>query len=380
MLKKIYNLLFIISFMAIISVPVLFADRQDSGISAGENRTLASRPSLIIGGKFNDNYTKEYETWFMDHLGFRDKLINLNAKFQYYLFGNMLSQSEYHIGRAGDINYATDSIMLDYSHLNLRSSGEVEKIGRSYQTVNDWLSGKGIQFYYVQCWDKQTVYPEQFLKFVNQYGNISKTDQVISYLRNSTTVNTISLKEELIASKNKHEVYSNWGDPTHWSERGAYTGYRYIMDKINQQNNNMYKVLDEDDYDITVSDKGITLNGFIHKEDMLESFVIKNPYAGKADKSPMGKYAEDARHSLWKNSKVKNDTKLLLMCDSYINSFIVEDIAESFSEVWLVWGDYTSELDEVIKLYEPDIVIYECAERVDRSQAVVLFADKIKNN
>ena len=56
----------------------------------------------------------------------------------------------------------------------------------------------------------------------------------------------------------------------------------------------------------------------------------------------------------------------------------MEDFAESFSEVWLVWGDYTKDLDKVIELYNPDIVIYECAERVDRSGAVVEFADKIK--
>lgn len=30
------------------------------------------------------------------------------------------------------------------------------------------------------------------------------------------------------------------------------------------------------------------------------------------------------------------------------------------------------------ELYNPDIVIYECAERVDRSDAVVEIADKIK--
>ena len=92
----------------------------------------------------------------------------------------------------------------------------------------------------------------------------------------------------------------------------------------------------------------------------------------------MGKFGEDERHSIWINKDAGNDTRLLLMCDSYINSFIVEDFAESFSEVWLVWGDYTKDLDKVIELYNPDIVIYECAERVDRSGAVVEFADKIK--
>lgn len=110
------------------------------------------------------------------------------------------------------------------------------------------------------------------------------------------------------------------------------------MEKINEDNHNMYNILSEDDYDITVEDKGITLNGFIHEKDMMETFTIRNPKAVKADKSLMGKFGEDERHSIWINK----------------------------------------DLDKVIELYNPDIVIYECAERVDRSDAVVEFADKIK--
>ena len=36
------------------------------------------------------------------------------------------------------------------------------------------------------------------------------------------------------------------------------------------------------------------------------------------------------------------------MCDSYINSFIVEDFAESFSEVWLVW-EKEAEKQEIVQ-------------------------------
>lgn len=379
MLKKIYNVCFIVMFMAIISLPLIKANWTSGGISEDENRYLAEAPKLTVDGKFNDNFTAEVETWFMDHMGYRKQLIDYNAKMQYEVFERMLSKSNYYLGRYGDINYATDAMIMDYAHLNLRSDEEVKQIGESYQVISDWLDSKGIQFYYVQCWDKHSIYPEQFMASVNQIGDVSKTDQVINYLREYTTVNELSLKETLVDNKKDYEVYSNWGDPTHWSERGSYIGYKYIIEGLNKNNDNKYKVLKEDDYNITISDKGITLNGFIHEEDMLESFTIKNPMASKVDKSIMGKYGEDKRHSVWKNPDVDNDTKLLLVCDSYINSFIIEDIAESFSEVWLVWGDYTKEMESVVELYNPDIVIYECAERVDRSKSVVALAELLTN-
>ena len=152
------------------------------------------------------------------------------------------------------------------------------------------------------------------------------------------------------------------------------------MQGINKYNDNRYKVLDEDDYNISISDKGIVLNGFIHEEDMLESFSIKEPMASMVDISIMDKYSEDRRHSAWENPNVDNDSKLLLVCDSYIDSFIIEDIAESFSQVWLIWGDYTMDMENIVEMYDPDIVIYECAERVDRSYSVVELADSLSNN
>lgn len=375
MVKKIYSIVFIVLFIAIISLPLIKADWTSGGISEDENRYLAEAPKLTVDGKINDKFTAEVETWFMDHMGYRKQLIDYNAKMQYEVFGKMLSKSNYYLGRYGDVNYATDAMIMDYAHLNLRTEYEVAKIGNSYQKVSDWLSEKGIQFYYVQCWDKHSIYPEQFMASVNQIGDISKTDQVINYLRENTTVKELSLKETLIDNKKDYEVYSNWGDPTHWTHRGAYVGYKYIMQGINKYNDNRYKILEEEDYNILICDMGITLNGFIHEEDMLETFSLKEPMADEVDKSIMGQYADDERHSAWENPEVNNDTKLLLVCDSYINSFIVEDFAESFSQVWLIWGDYIEDMESMIELYDPDIVIYECAERVDRSDSVVELAE-----
>lgn len=378
MVKKFYNIVFVAIFICMISLPLVFTNWISGGVSEDENRTLAELPEVLVDGQFNEKFTAEYETWFMEHMGFREMLINTNASIQFNVFSRLLDKSNYHIGADGDINYADENMILDYAHLNLRSDEAVAQIGKSYQTVSDWLGEKGIQFYYVQCWDKHSIYPEQFMNSVNQIGDVSKTDQVIEYLRNNTDVNTISLKEVLIESKDEYEVYSNWGDPTHWTDRGAYIGYKYIMHELNKQNDNKFRTLDESDYDIKISDLGITLNGFIHKTDMLETFTIATPQAKKSENSVMGDYGEDIRHSVWINESVDNDTKLLLMCDSYINSFIIRDFAESFSEVWLIWGDYTSKLDDVIEMYDPDIVVYECAERVDRSNAVVGLADKLR--
>lgn len=370
MFKKIYNLIFIVAFLAVLAVPLALTDFSSGGISEDENRTLSDFPALTVDGKWNSAFTQEFETWFMDHMGLRQKLITANATLQFRVFDRLLEKSNFHIGRNGDLNYADADMLQDYAHMNLRTEEEVAQIGQSYQAISDWFGAQGIPFYYVQCFDKHSIYPEQFTDKIKQVGDISKTDQVISYLQTQTTVNTISMKQLMLDAKEKYEVYSNWGDPTHWTERGAFLGYQYIMETLNADRDTPFPVLQESDYDITVYQGGVTLNQVIHEDDYLETFALRSPKATQADKSVMGKWAEDQRHSVWKNPDAGNDTKLLLMCDSYINSFIIEDLAESFSEVWLVWGDYTPELPEVAELFQPDLVIYECAERVDRSDEV----------
>ena len=87
--------------------------------------------------------------------------------------------------------------------------------------------------------------------------------------------------------------------------------------------------------------------------------------------------AEDVRNNRWVNPEGGNGEKLLLMCDSYIDGFIDDDLAESFSEIWLVRADHTGKLPAIVEMFQPDVVIYECAERVDRSNAICELAENL---
>lgn len=374
MFKKINNFVFILLFLAVLFIPLSFTKWESGGVSDAENRNLAKFPSVSVDGAFNPSFTQEFETWFMDHLGLRQKLINTNKSLMQNVFDRALATSDWKTGKTGDSIYAPDFIIQDYAHVNLRAAASVERLGNSYQTVSDWLAQKDIPFYYVQCVDKHTIYPERFISYVKQIGNTSKTDQILHYLEENTTVNAIYFKYPMQAARDQYDVFSHWGDPTHWTDRGAYVSYRYMIDRLNQDMDVPLKVLQETDYEITY----VTNTGADNQTEQVEIFAIANPNAQKVDASVMGKWSEDERHSVWKNPKAGNNKRLLLMCDSYFNNHLIDDIAESFSEVWLVWGDYTADLPEIVDLYDPDIVIYECAERVDRNHAVYNLAQTLQ--
>ncbi len=366
MLKRINNIIFIILFLAVFFVPLLFTKWESGGISEAENRNLAPFPELVVDGSFNLSFTKDFETWFMDHIGFRQDLIDANKQLQEEVFDRSLTQSDYKIGKTGDLIYAPNSIIEDFAHVNLWSDEMVKDIGDSYQTVSDWLEKKGIPFYYVQCVDKHTIYPERFLSSIKQIGNVSKTDQVMDYLQNNTTVNTIYFKSLFQEKREQYDVFSHWGDPTHWTTRGSYLAYLSMMERINRDMDQPVKVLGEECYDIGTYQE----TGPEGQTEDIEWMSIRDPKAQQQDVSAFGKWADDHRHSIWKNPEAGNDKRLLLMGDSYFNSYLLDELAESFGEVWLVWGDYTPELPEIVEFCEPHLVIFECAERVDRSYAI----------
>lgn len=366
MFKKINNIIFLVLFLSVLFVPLLFARWESGGVSEEENRNLAQFPPLLADGQFNPTFTQDFETWFRDHMGLRQSLISANTDLMQEVFDRDLATSDWKTGKTGDSIYAPEHIVKDFAHVNLRSENAVKDICESYQTISNYLAQKDISFYYVQCVDKHTIYPERFVASVQQIGDISKTDQVLSYLQNKTTVNAIYFKEILKDSKAQYPVFSHWGDPTHWTDRGAYISYRHMMEQINRNNSVPLTVLTEQDYNISYT----TYSGQKGETEQIEVFALKDVKAQKSDVSVMGQWATDHRHSVWKNPNAGNDQRLLLMGDSYFNNYLIDDIAESFSEVWLVWGDYTADLPAIVDLCAPDIVIYECAERVDRSSAV----------
>ena len=373
---KAIKIVFIVLFVGMLALPFVFANRGGAAVSEEENRTLNQRPSFIEDGSLNVAFTYDYEDWFLDNLGFRSQLTDLYAKMQYYVFNNIFDTDMY-MGRNGDTVYATDEMITDYQHLNLRTEEEVSRIGESYQVVSDWLKAQDIQFYYVQCYDKHSIYPERFMEHVNQDGQVSKTDQVIFELTNDTSVNVISLKDTLLDNKEKYDAFSHHGDPSHWSYRGAFLCYQHIMQEINAQNDNQFKVLQEGDYSISICDQGKNLKGDIHFEDYQEAFSLKNPVAEKTDAAVLQQFSNDVRHSAWVNQNAGNDTKVLIVGDSYVDSYILDSLAESFSRTYMIWGDYTSQMADMIEVCQPDIVIYECAERVDRSRAICELAERL---
>jgi hypothetical protein len=137
--------------------------------------------------------------------------------------------------------------------------------------------------------------------------------------------------------------------------------------------------LQETDYIITAPDQGSTLFGGIHRVDNIENFEIKNPGAVLTNEK-LTAYSDDKRHRFFTNDHADNNTRLLIIGDSYFNSYIIDDLAESFHETIIIWGEYLSDVQNIIDAYDADIVIIEAAERLDRTGRIIRGAAAMKES
>lgn len=379
MFQKISKIIFVAIFLLLLFMPMLFTNLENRKISESENRYLAAQAKLWNENKeWNKNFTADFENWVNDNIGFRDSLVVQNAKIQYHGFGVLANNSNMYLGPKGELNYATPEILKDYQRKNLYSETKLQEIADSIQILADYIRSKGAAFYYYQAWDKHSIYPEQFPISVLQKTGISKTDAFNDFIVKNTDVTLISPKAELLAEKANYPTYSVWGDPTHWSPRGGYIAYKVLMAQLNKDFNNRFHVLQEEDYNITITDQGKTLFGGIHEEDWLEEFSIKNPKAKLTNEKLT--FLPDPSHSFHTNTTVNNKTRLLILGDSYFNNYLIDDLAESFYEVLIIWGDHIKDIETIMETYKPNIVIVENAERVDRTYALINAAKQLSEN
>lgn len=362
---KLQNLIFAAGFMLVIGLPLVTVNREESAISYDENRYLAKRPELYDSeGKLNGTFAADFENWLNDNIGFRALMVKANAKLRYHVFKSLSTQgaghSDFYLGPLGEFNYAEKEMLKDYQHKNLYTQEQLDELSRAYEKIREALEQRGIRFYYMQCRDKHSIYPEQFMTSVMQYGGVSLVDQVMANLKANTGVTVIDTTDVLMEGKRDGETFGKYTDPSHWTERGAYLSYRSLMDTLNSPQYR-YSVLEPEDYEISLTDQGTTLFGGIHEEDLQEEFRIKNPKAVENDTELMP--LSGTGHRIYTSDAADNDEVVLIIGDSYVENYILEDIAESFARTIFVWGDYSEKFMDFIELYQPTIVINENAER-----------------
>jgi hypothetical protein len=324
---------------------------------------LANHPSISDIKNSPGAFIRQFDEWFKDSTGFRERLIKLyqvidknkwlNAVVQY-----MDGQYVYLIGEKGHHYFAGvgGDLIPKFQGRQFISDEQLVNMADKLEMIKTYLDDKGIPLVAMFCTDKESVYPEFYPKSIKRGTEPIQLDIITNYLQENTSVDIFNIRQALLAKRDANLLYVvSSGDLTHYTQIGAFFAYRELMKHINSYFPQItpYEL---DDVKISYDEKGIpkvTLkSGFTYqKHDPL--------FSDNAD--PVLFPTERITAYENKNSDLP---VILFFHDSYSGEgYIGKYFAQQFGKAIFIHFANISYIQEYISQFKPDIVVFESAER-----------------
>ena len=340
--------------MAMLALPLVFVDLSSDRISVKENRMLAERPKLADIKNHPGRFIRGFDAWFNDSTGFREPFVGLyramnnnrwlNSQYMYtdgsytYLFGEYGHQYFAHV----------DGFLIQkYQGKQFLSDDQLQGMASKLEEVKTYLDNKGIPLVVMFCTDKESIYPEFYPKSIKRGPEPIQLDVITSYLQENTSVDIFNIKQTLLAEKKNYLLYyiidtmSFTDDFAHYNQIGAFFAYRELMKHINIH---FPQIIPYELNDIEIN--------YDEKERPHVSFKADSTYE-LIDDSPL----------IYENAD-SEQLVILFLHDSYsAEGYIGKFFAQQFGKAIFVHYANIANFEEYITKYEPDIVVFESAER-----------------
>ena len=239
--------------------------------------------------------------------------------------------------------------IADYQGINHYTEEQMAQIAAKLQQERDYFESLGCEFYILSIPNKASVYPEYMPSSIKQENKTSRTEIFMDYLKNNTDLNVVNAKDSLVATKKAYQVY--YKTDTHFNAIGSFMTVQALKEAIN--------------------------GNFDSLEDVKFKKVNENYSGDLAALCDMqDTFNDDVMYELdveSVNKKLKSDQKVLIIGDSF-SDHMVNIMSQYYAQVDAVniWSFNLAMIQE----YQPDVVVWECAERyTDRLNWVSLTSE-----
>lgn len=268
------DLVTIVAFLAAICAPFLDLWIRPDAARNPEKREMrapARMPPLSFDKAVLTAFPEQYEDYFNDSYGLRDKLLRWHSIEKVFLFGVSPTHDIY-LGRDRWLFY-DDGISLE-NHRGLVPFEEPDLAGwrKGLEDVSRLCAEIGAHFVYVIIPDKESVYPERVPARYNQVGP-TRADQLLADLRaHRSTVDVLDLRPLFLAEK-AHDLPDEWLYAqlgTHWSGRGSLVATQAILGHLTQRFPKLKVPRAEDYVRKPIGDSGDSWGPRMYIEDWLD--------------------------------------------------------------------------------------------------------------
>jgi len=309
------NLLSIFIIIFIFSFSTIFIFSPKKEFSENENRYLQTFPEFTFENLLDGKFISEFESYLTDHFPFRDIFMGIKTKYQLLLGQRLIN--EVYIGKD------------EYLFQKYNDPKNTEKL---ITKLNEFYENNNVNMQIMLAPSSGVINSDKLPNNVS----FNKQTETINYIYDNLKFDSIDVTDALIEANKNYQTYYRLDH--HWTTYGAY--YAYL--EFCKANN--IKPLDISDYNIqTVTDefngtiyskaniysyKPDKIDVFLNNEQVKVNYVASNKITNtlyeEKHLNTKDKYAYflDANHALIEITNESKEGEILIIKDSYANSFI----------------------------------------------------------
>jgi hypothetical protein len=351
---KLMTFMFLITIFGFVGLNLLTEDKE---FSENENRMLQQKPRFTFDRLFEGRYTKKYEKYEVDQIVGRDGFISMKTKIDSLLGKN----NENGVYRGSD-----GYLIEDFNKPN------EEYLNENIKAINKFADKhKNIKQYMLIAPNSVNILSDKLPKFAPVYDQEKYLNQLDNSINSS--VKFINISDELRRHKDEYIYYKT---DHHWTTLGAYYAFldfaKQLDLKVEPDSYEKYRV--SNDFYGTLYSK----SGYKVDPDQVDIYLPKNKddqviveYKEEQKKSPTIYNSEalnkkdkyevflGGNHPLVEiKTTSKSDKTLLLIKDSYANSF-VQFLTPYYKEIIMLDPRYYYEdIEKLIKDKDVTEILY----------------------
>lgn len=357
---------FIVVFLGILLFPHFSAFRGRGPDDASvEQRSMTPKPGITLALDSFPDYAAQFDRYYRDSFGFRDKMIRWNNLLILSVFHESPSPSV-RVGRDGWLFYAGEADLEDYENILAYTPQQLAGIAEIIEDRRAWLEQRGIKFYCIVAPEKHTIYGEYLPPELHKIGKESRFDQIARRLGSNPRMAFIDPRPAMLLAKSQGRLYHR--TDTHWNELGAFFGYTELVNRI-AKDFPAIKRHTLRDYTISKTEtKGgdlarmLSLTDVIKEENitLVPKFRPRAIDAARPYDDPGNPAINPGREMIVKETRDPSLPRALIFRDSY-STALVSFLSENFQSIVFLWT--WNFMPELIEREKPDIVIEEHVER-----------------
>ena len=339
-------------FFALLFVPMSYI--SDATKSVQEKRMLAKKPHFTLDEE--ENYGPQFDAWYNDHFFGRNRMIKL--------YNKILSINSVMENKLVYYDKKSKWIFHKARYNVVAKDDEKKGVLSALEDVNNFAKSHNIKLYLFIVPNKTDVYSKLHPLYTKNINALFY--DYIDYFKKNADFPIIYPLDELKEASESDYVYFKRSH--HWTEWGAYNGYKAIINTVKLDFKDV-KAVPEKDYDISYNHK--------IRDDWDRTFRSNNTAMGLhiSDNekykyyTPINKLEVEIidkpkyKVKIFKNDNVKNNIKVILTGTSN-NENLLQFLPFSFSELKYirlntVKGVKPGNKYKLMKRYKKDILNFK---------------------